>query len=356
MQSSENSSASHDTRRKTRPLMLLLVAISVAGVIGLILWMRLFPAEVTDGAANYAAFAGFKNSVHKLSQGFKDENRDLIADEPTDPSRWIDPPTLTFSFVAADDAAAVKEQWRPFTDYLSQATGKPVEYLLVTSTQDELEAMHDGKLQVACFNTGAVPPAVNLSGFVPVCALPTPDGGALTHTDILVPADSPLQKPEDLKGHELTLTNPTSNSGYKAPLLLLKEKFGLQPISDIRLRYSQSHGASIAGVVAHRYEAAAVSDDMLGRQLAAGTITPSQFRIIFKSESFPTAGLGYVYNLRPELARKVRQALLTFDWKGTPLEKSLSGGTQTKFVPTNYKEDWALVRMIDDEMGELSGF
>ncbi len=139
-------------------------------------------------------------------------------------------------------------------------------------------------------------------------------------------------------------------------MLLLKEKFGIQPISDIRLRYSHSHEASIAGVVAHRYEAAAVADDMLGRQIAAGTIAPSQLRMIFQSEGFPTAGLGYAYNLKPELAQKVREALLSFDWKGTSLEKLLNSGSHTKFVPTNYKDDWGLVRRIDDEMGLLSGF
>jgi phosphonate transport system substrate-binding protein len=216
--------------------------------------------------------------------------------------------------------------------------------------------MHDGQLQVAGFNTGAVPPAVNVSGFVPVCAIPTQDGTALTHTDIIVPADSPLQKPEDLKGHELTLTDLGSNSGYKAPLVLLREQFGLQPLSDIRFRYSQSHNVSIAGVAAHRYEAAAVADDMLGRQLTANTLNMSQIRIIYKSENFPTAGLGYVYNLKPELAQKVRDALLTFDWKGTSLEKLLDSGNQTKFLPVNYKNDWTLVRRIDDEMGILSGF
>ena len=95
---------------------------------------------------------------------------------------------------------------------------------------------------------------------------------------------------------------------------------------------------------------------MLGRQMAAGTVTAQQIRVIYKSESFPTAGLGYVYNLKPELAKQVKDALLTFDWKGTSLEQFLNSGTKTQFVPVNYKQDWSLVRQIDDEMGALSGF
>jgi phosphonate transport system substrate-binding protein len=360
VESNSNVPASNDKMFKhqsTNPLILLLAAILVAGAIGLFLWQNSYkpPANV-DAPLNAVATGFSNNGPHKLDPAFKDVNGNLVADPPTDSTRLIDPPVLLFCFVATDDAEENKKQWQPFMDYLSKATGKPVEYLLVTSTHDELQAMHDGQLQVAGFNTGAVPPAVNISGFEPVCAIPTPTGGALTHTDIIVPADSSLETPQDLKGRELTLTEPSSNSGYKAPLVLLKEQFGLQPLSDIRLRYSHSHDVSIAGIVAHRYEAAAVSDDMLGRQLSAGTVNASQIRTIFKSEDFPTAGLGYVYNLKPELAQKVRDALLSFDWKGTSLEQLLDSGAQTKFVAVNYKNDWTLVRQIDDELGGLSGF
>ncbi len=80
-------------------------------------------------------------------------------------------------------------------------------------------------------------------------------------------------------------------------------------------------------------------------------IKPSQYRVIYSSETFPTAGLGYVYNLKPELAAKIREAFLTFDWKGTVLEDKFSGAKQTKFVPVDYKNDWSLIRRIDDEMG-----
>jgi phosphonate transport system substrate-binding protein len=192
-----------------------------------------------------------------------------------------------------------------------------------------------------------------LCGFVPVCGIPTADGTALTHTEIIVTPDSSLQKPIDLKGHELTLTEPGSNSGYKAPLVLLRSQFGLQPMSDVHPRYSGSHEASIAGIASKQYEAAAVASDMLARAVAAGDIKTDQYRTIYTSESFPTAGLGYVYNLKPDLAAKVKDALLSYDWKGTPIEEVFTGVKTTKFVPVNYKDDWSLIRRIDDEMGVI---
>jgi phosphonate transport system substrate-binding protein len=335
----------------TSPALLLLLSLVATAAIAWALWEQYFRVPYTPDTQLSLNSTGFHFSVSKLDARFTDADGDMVADPPTDPSKLIDPPTLMFAYVATDEPEKQKEAWKPFTDYLSKATGKPVEYVLFTSTKDQLKAMLDGKLHVAGFNTGSVPAAVNNCGFVPICAIPTGEGTAWTRSDIIVPADSPLQHAGDLKGHELTLTEPASNSGYKAPLVLLRSNFGLQPLSDVLLRYSGSHEASIEGIAQKKFEAAAVADDMLNRALAAGTIKQDQYRTIFSSESFPTAGLGYVYNLKPELAAKTRDALLNFDWKGSSLEQTFSEAKQTRFVQVNYKNDWSLIRRIDDEMG-----
>jgi hypothetical protein len=43
------------------------------------------------------------------------------------------------------------------------------------------------------------------------------------------------------------------------------------------------------------------------------------------------------------------EALLSFEIKGTPLEAEFGSGDQTKFLQVNYKNDWALIRRIDQE-------
>jgi phosphonate transport system substrate-binding protein len=58
-----------------------------------------------------------------------------------------------------------------------------------------------------------------------------------------------------------------------------------------------------------------------------------------------------VYNLKPELAAKVREAILTFQFKGTSLEKEFASSKQDRFIPVDYKSDWQLIRRIDNEIG-----
>src|SRR5262249_17323875 len=158
--------------------------------------------------------------------------------------------------------------------------------------------------------------------------------------EIIVPADSPIRAPADLKGHTMTFTDLGSNSGFKAPLVLLRNEFQLEPGIDYDVNISYGHNQSIAGIAKKTFEAAAVASEILPRALSQGLIQQAQFRSIYKSEGFPPAATGYVYNLKLELAEKIRHALLSFDWKGTPLETVYGAAGKTKFVPITYKDQW----------------
>ena len=72
--------------------------------------------------------------------------------------------------------------------------------------------------------------------------------------------------------------------------------------------------------------------------------------MIFSSEDFPTAGFGYVWNLKTDLAAKVKDAFFTFQWKGTGVEREFAASNHTKFAPISFRNDFALVRRIDDEI------
>lgn len=365
---------------RSSALLVVLLTVAVSLAVSLGAWHLLVGrhAQARDEAARQQLIAamGLNRPVsNRLDARFADADGDLVADPPA-ADKLLDPPTLRFCYVAVDDEAAAeafKTAWADFMRHLSEATGRPVEYLVLASEQEQLRALKDGRLHVTGFNTGRVPIAVNACGFVPVAmpAGPIGKGGGgeggggkggggeggegaggegKTHTEIIVPADSPIRALTDLKNRELTLTDPGSNSGYKAPLVFLKD-YALLPGRDYLIRYSGSHEASIRGIAERQYQAAAVAADVLRRAEGAGAISPGQYRTIFKSERFPTAGIGYAYNLKPELARQVRQALLKLDWAGTSMETFFAVSGQDRLVPVNYKDDWPLVRRIDDAIG-----
>jgi phosphonate transport system substrate-binding protein len=281
----------------------------------------------------------------RLDERFSDADGDLVADSPKDPAQQVTPDRLVFAFIAGPEADQERANWKEFTDFLSKQIAKPVEMVAFKTTEEQIDALKKGKLHVAGFNTGAVPLAVNTAGFVPVCTRGGSDGKFSDSMQIIAPAESAIrsQHLDDLHGRTLVFTDRTSNSGFKAAVVLLKEN-GMELPRDYSWRFSTGHSDSIKGIAAGEYEVGPVSREMLIRAVSRGDVDMSKLKVVYESERFPPATLGYVYNLAPDLATNVTKAFLEFDWSATGLEKQFAGSGATKFVPVSYKNDFALIR------------
>ncbi|MFG1333065.1 phosphate/phosphite/phosphonate ABC transporter substrate-binding protein [Xanthobacter autotrophicus] len=295
----------------------------------------------------------FARAEFKLDPRFSDTNGDMVADTPSDPAKQLDPDTLIFAYTPVEDPAVYAKVWAEFLDHLAKTTGKKVQFFPVQSNAAQLEAMRAGRLHVAGFNTGSNPIAVACAGFVPFTMMASKDGAYGYEMEIITYPGSGITKVEDIKGKKMAFTSETSNSGYKAPSALLKSQFGMEAGKDFEPAFSGKHDNSIIGVANKDYPAAAVANSVMKRMIARGVIKPEQVVAIYKSQTFPTTGYGYVYNLKPELAAKVKEAFFSFNWEGTGLQKEFKSAEppQEKFIPITFKDTWAVVRQVDDAMG-----
>ncbi|WP_209489735.1 phosphate/phosphite/phosphonate ABC transporter substrate-binding protein [Xanthobacter flavus] len=295
----------------------------------------------------------FAQAEFKLDPRFSDTNGDMVADTPSDPAKQLDPDTLIFAYTPVEDPAVYAKVWAEFLDHLAKVTGKKVQFFPVQSNAAQLEAMRAGRLHVAGFNTGSNPIAVACSGFVPFAMMASKDGAYGYEMEIITYPGSGITKVEDIKGKKMAFTSETSNSGYKAPSALLRSQFGMEAGKDYEPAFSGKHDNSIIGVANEDYPAAAVANSVMKRMIARGVIKPEQVVTIYKSQTFPTTGYGYAYNLKPELAAKVKEAFFSFNWDGTGLQKEFKSAEppQEKFIPITFKDTWAVVRQIDDAMG-----
>ena len=288
-----------------------------------------------------------------LDGRYADANGDMVADVPSDPKQFVDPSTLIFAYTPVEDPEVYRKVWDDFLAHLSKVTGKRVIFFPVQSNAAQIEAMRAGRLHVAGFNTGSNPIAVNCAGFVPFAMMGSKTNEYGYEMEIIVQADGPIQKIEDLKGRTVAFTDPNSNSGFKAPSALLKAQYGLEANRDFKPAFSGKHDNSVIGVANKDYDAAAIANSVMNRMVLRKAVDGSKLRSIYKSQTFPTTGYGHVYNLKPELAAKVREAFFTFKWEGTALLKEFekSSPPQEKFMPITFKEHWQVVRDIDAAMG-----
>ncbi|NJK72656.1 MAG: phosphate/phosphite/phosphonate ABC transporter substrate-binding protein [Synechococcaceae cyanobacterium SM2_3_60] len=288
-----------------------------------------------------------------MAEQFCDRDGDLVADVPTDESEWIEPETLIFAYTPVEDPAVYEDVFEEFIAHLADVTGRPVEFFPVDSNAAQLEAMRAGRLHITGFNTGSNPIAVNLVGFRPFAMMASNDGAFGYEMEIIVPVDSEITEVSQLAGRQVAFTEQTSNSGFKAPSVLLETEFDLVAEEDYEPVFSGGHDNSILGVANGDFEVAAIANSVLRRMVARDAVDPAALKTIYTSETFPTTGYGTVYNLHPDIAAKVEEAFFSFDWEGSALLEEFGGSIppQEQFIPITYQEYWGVIRGIDEAAG-----
>ena len=279
-----------------------------------------------------------------LDVRYCDEDGDLVADPPQDPAQLLDPETLVFSYTPVEDPSVYENVFTEFMAYLAKKTGKKVKWYGAESYAAQVEAMRSGRLHVAGISTGPTCFGVNLAGYVPFAIMSGPKGFGYK-LQLITQKDSDINKMADLKGRKVAHVTPSSNSGNQAPRALFKE-LGVEPDKDYKVIYSGKHDNSILGVANRDYDAAPVASSVLDRMIDKGVVKKDDLKIIWESDPFPTTSYGYVYNLKPELAEKIKDAFYSFDWTGTALEKEFKANEFNKFIKITYKDQWAVIRTI----------
>src|SRR4029079_18234520 len=277
-----------------------------------------------------------------LDTQYCDENKDLVADPPKDPKRFKTPNTLVFTYTPVEDPAVYEQAFRPFTDHLAKCTGKKVVFYQVQSNAAEIEAMRSGRLHVGGFSTGPTAFAVNIAGAVPFAIKGYEKDFQGYNLIVIVKKDSPFQKLSDLKGKKVAHTSPSSNSGHMAPMALFPGQ-GLTPEKDDKIIFSGKHDQSVLGVNSGDYDAAAVASDVFHRMGGRGQIKEADFRVIYRSQKFPTSSFAYAHDLDPKLVDRMLPCF--YEYRFPPeMVKAFDGAD--RFFPINYQTTWDVVRNV----------
>jgi len=277
-----------------------------------------------------------------------DENRDHVADTPKDAKKWKNPSTLVFTYTPVEDPAVYENVFKPFTEHLAKCSAKRVVFFQVQSNAAEIEAMRSGRLHVGGFSTGPTNFAVNMAGAVPFAVKGNATEWQGYQLIFVVKKDSPYQKLADLKGKKVAHVQPSSNSGNLAPRVLFPKE-GLVPDQDYKVLYSGKHDQTVMGVLSGDFDGGPVASDVFKRMADRGQIKTEDFRIIYRSQTFPTSSFAYAHDLEPKFRDQMLKCF--YDYRFPPEMQKEFGGAD-RFFPINYKEHWAIVRHVAEGSGE----
>ena len=284
----------------------------------------------------------------ELDTMYCDDNSDMVADVPADPKKLKNPSTIVFTYTPVEDPAVYENVFKPFTTHLAACLNKKVVFYQVQSNAAEIEAMRSGRLHVGGFSTGPTAFAVNLAGAVPFAVKGTAKEFQGYNLIVIVKASSPYQKLSDLKGKKVAHTSPSSNSGHLAPMSLFPAQ-GLTPDKDYKIIFSGKHDQSVMGVNSGDYDAGAVASDVFHRMAERGQVKESDFRVIYRSQKFPTSSFAYAHDLDPKLVDKMLSCFYDYRFP-SEMQKAFDGAD--RFFPINYKTTWEVVRAVAKGSGQ----
>ncbi len=257
--------------------------------------------------------------------------------------KYIDPDILVFAYTPNENPLYYQKVWKDFIKYLEKVTAKKVIFFPYQTNMAEIKAMKAGMLHVAGFSTGSVPIAVKKAGFIPLFVMGNKKGEYGYRMEFITYYGSGIESLKDIKGNTLLLTAPSSYSGCKLPLKILKQKFNYKEGRDFDIKYSGRHSKSILSILTHKFKIAAIANSVKNRMIQEGKIKKNEIKVIYSSKKYPTTGYGYVNKLDPKLAKKVEYAFKNFKWiKDDGSKSSLKKYffSHDRFIPIVYKDAW----------------
>lgn len=234
--------------------------------------------------------------------------------------------------------------WAGFLDHLGAVTGRRVTFLPFVTARAQIAAMQQGKLHVAGVGTGATVDAMRCANYVPFATLADRVTGGIAgyRMQIIVRADSTITDLQDLRGKMIAFTVPTSLSGYRLPVDMLRRE-QMVPRLDYWQVFTRRHEVSIQSVLDGENDAAAIADDVLRRMLVQGRVKAGELRVIFQSALLPSASYGYYARLGEPLVERIKRAFFDFPWEGSSLAREFPA--RRGFVAVT-AADWAPVQAI----------
>jgi phosphonate transport system substrate-binding protein len=213
---------------------------------------------------------------------------------------------LRVGLIPNENPEEVEAQYQPLEDYLNKKLGREVELSVPTTYNAVVEAMVSGELDLAYFGGLTYVQARQRADVHPLFTEVNPRSGTTKYRSvIIVPADSDVQKVEDLRGEDFAFGSVSSTSGSLYPSIMLKQN-GIDYRTDLgEVIYTGGHDTTAQAVVNGQVAGGGLEDRILYDLQEEGVIDKNKVRVIKKSAPIE----GYPWVVRDDLPDKEEQAL-----------------------------------------------
>jgi phosphonate transport system substrate-binding protein len=225
-------------------------------------------------------------------------------------------PVVAMSAVSSESQGATEARFRDFAKVFKERLGVELKIHTASDYAGTIQALTAGQIHFAALGPAAYVAAwIDSNGAVePVAAAKEQDGDVGYHSHLIVKADSPYQRIEDLKGKTLAWADPNSTSGYLIPLVSLRaagieaEKYFGKTI------FSGGHEQSALGVSRGQFDSAFIfgarnplDRGVLRAMTDRGVLDPALLRVIWRSPLIPSSPITVRKDLPADMKRDIQK-------------------------------------------------
>jgi phosphonate transport system substrate-binding protein len=191
------------------------------------------------------------------------------------------------------------EQKAPLRDYFAKAMGGPVELIIPTNYNATVEALGNQSLDFAYLGGLTYIKAHARYGVVPIVQR---EADRQFHALFITQAGSHIGALKDLKGRSFAFGDINSTSGHLMPFEALRHA-GINPDTDLKVRYTGSHPATAKAVEAGVVDAGAMDESVYQAMLHDGQLDQAKVRVFFSTPPF----VDYVWVARKDVDPSIRE-------------------------------------------------
>ncbi len=262
-------------------------------------------------------------------------------------------PTLNVAVIPSENQATVMQRYTALQAYLNRQFGVDVKLFTATDYAGIIEAIRARRVEMAFFGPASYARAweVTNGNVEPIVVESDINGVAAYRSVIIVKADAPYGKLEDLRGKSLAFVDPNSTSGFVAPNFFLHKNGTPANQYFARTGFAGSHDNVALAVANGQYDAGFVwyrsdTDSVFQRMWDKNLIAKNSVRVIWTSPDIPESPWAVRKDLPENLRADLRRAMLDMVKVDNAGFRQITENNSKGFLPGDHNMYAPIIEML----------
>jgi len=224
-------------------------------------------------------------------------------------------------------------KFEPLGKYLQAKLGMPVQWTPVTDYAAAVEALINGKVDLAWFGGFTFVQANSRSGGQVIPLVQRAEDQQFRSV-FITSASSGIRSLSDLKGRTFSFGSQSSTSGHLMPRSFLLQA-GIDPDRDMgRISFSGAHDATVAAVAGGKVDAGAVNISVWEKLVADHKVDPNEVKVFYTTPPYYDYNWSVSSRMPAQLRERLRQAFLDLSPDTAEGKQILDLQRASRFIPT----------------------